>query len=423
MVDIQSRGIAELQGDVTVRGGLFEGTGFKIGAVSLIDPQTGHYAGDLPIDPNFLEYPRIRTGIDNTYLGFNSTSATIDFGNVYIAESSSLSVGLGDHDSQIRQITLSDVLPLPDGYQTGVSYAASSGDGTLDFGDYDLERATLALRRTDDSAATSVLVSWQRKFFGWPGMYTGRQSLAETDYTKTGLILVDHLVQKDESGWWNLSGYYRRLRDDYDFNRFTRESGAPGSFDHETESFGLGVEGNLPYRQWQIDFGSQFSSDRLVNSTDLLGGSFEKRRYFKAGIVPTLSWDTGSGLDAALRVGVNFDWSDEDGEYFSPLVGVSLGDSTATDTRLVTLEYSVASQVPGYTALKSGVSGLFGGNPLLERELARTLQLQAKRESSSYEIAVTGFIRWDDELIDWTYSVDSPFSRQANPVDMDTLWH
>ena len=51
LTEIQSRGIAEGQSDITVRGSVFENTGFKLGAVTVSDPQTGHYVADLPIDP------------------------------------------------------------------------------------------------------------------------------------------------------------------------------------------------------------------------------------------------------------------------------------------------------------------------------------------------------------------------------------
>ena len=54
LTELQSRGIAEGQSDVTVRGGLFENTGFKLGAVTITDPQTGHYVAELPVDPSIL---------------------------------------------------------------------------------------------------------------------------------------------------------------------------------------------------------------------------------------------------------------------------------------------------------------------------------------------------------------------------------
>jgi len=50
-IDMQARGLPEGQADITVRGGLFENTGFRLGAVTVFDPQTGHYSVGLPIDP------------------------------------------------------------------------------------------------------------------------------------------------------------------------------------------------------------------------------------------------------------------------------------------------------------------------------------------------------------------------------------
>ena len=72
LTELQSRGIAEGQSDVTVRGGVFENTGFKVGAVTIMDPQTGHYVAELPIDPAMLSTPAIYKGIDNAVEGFNS---------------------------------------------------------------------------------------------------------------------------------------------------------------------------------------------------------------------------------------------------------------------------------------------------------------------------------------------------------------
>ena len=70
--ELQSRGLPEGQADVTVRGGIFENTGFKTGAVTILDPQTGHYVAGMPVDPVFLSDPAVLIGIDNSLAGFNS---------------------------------------------------------------------------------------------------------------------------------------------------------------------------------------------------------------------------------------------------------------------------------------------------------------------------------------------------------------
>ena len=73
-VDLQGRNLAEGQADVTIRGGIFENTGFQLGAVTILDPQTGHYLAELPVAPSLLSAPRVVTGAD---LAVGATNATV----------------------------------------------------------------------------------------------------------------------------------------------------------------------------------------------------------------------------------------------------------------------------------------------------------------------------------------------------------
>ena len=112
-----------------------------------------------------------------------------------------------------------------------------------------------------ENTKTDLLLSYQDKFYAWPGAYTGFASLPETDHTKTQFVLLNH--RRDLSnGWFELSGYYRKLEDDYDFDRTTQESGAPGSFEHKTRAYAIGFQGS--HRSGDIDwrYGGQFTADK-----------------------------------------------------------------------------------------------------------------------------------------------------------------
>ena len=85
------------------------------------------------------------------------------------------------------------------------------------------------------------------------------------------------------------------------------------------------------------------------------------------------------------------------------------------------LEYAQTTQLPGYTALNSNPTGLFGGNPLLGRETAKQLSASVLRDTGSWQLHATLFSRGDEDLVDWTYSTAAPFARQANPVDIDVV--
>ena len=79
LVDVQSRNSVESQGDVTIRGGIFENTGFMLGSATLFDPQTGHYYAEIPVSPHMLSRASVLTGSANAFSGFNSSVGSINY--------------------------------------------------------------------------------------------------------------------------------------------------------------------------------------------------------------------------------------------------------------------------------------------------------------------------------------------------------
>ncbi len=421
-IELQSRGLPEGQADVTVRGGVFENTGFALGAVTITDPQTGHYVAGLPIAPSLLSAPHLQIGIDNALTGFNSNIATVTYSVPIIRSGGDVLLGVGDHDLKFTALQLANVTTLSNSNQLGaaVSLALSAGDGTLANGDHQFERYNMHLQYAGENAQTDILISYQDKFYAWPGAYTGFAFLPENDHTKTRLIHANHR-RENANGWIELSAYYRGLVDDYDFNRNTRESGVPGSFEHKTRVYAAGIQGS--HRIGVVDwrFGGQLSSDELLRSTDLTEGDFNSRNYLKLALVPSIELERPNNRTITARAGATLDYSNRDSSVVSPLFGLSMEQKTATGSYHYTIEYASTSQLPGYTALKSRPTGLFGGNPDLGREKARQLSISFSQQSRGWNSSATLFYRKDIDLVDWTYKTATPFSRQANPVDLDVL--
>jgi len=422
LTELQSRGIAEGQSDVTVRGGLFENTGFKLGAVTVMDPQTGHYVAELPVDPALMSAPAIYKGIDSAIEGFNSAIATVSYGINRVNDGGFVTLGAGSDSLNFQSLNFGNVTTNASGNDVGVavSLARSEGDGSVPFGDHEFTRANVQFQHVTSDTQSDLIVSYQDKFFGWPGAYTGFASLPETDDTQTTLLLVNHRRQSD-SGWFEAGGFYRRLVDDYDFNRTTSESGAPGSFEHETKVLGVGFQGLQQVGQVSWRYGGQITSDELVRSTDLTNGLFTKRTYATFSVVPSIDMDLSSGNKLVWRVGASLDYSDRDSNAVSPLVGITLSRSDAKGTTDYTLEFAATSQLPGYTALNSNPTGLFGGNSLLGREKAKQLSASIERDTGDWQFKATLFSRRDDDLVDWTFATGAPFARQANAVDLDVI--
>jgi hypothetical protein len=262
------------------------------------------------------------------------------------------------------------------------------------------------------------VLGYHDKFYGWPGAYTGFSSLPETDHTRLGLIVLDHRHTGDR-GWWEIGAAYRWLKDDYDFDRRTVESGTPGSFEHETRSFSLGLTGQNYSAGLEWYFSGLVAADRLVSSTDLTYGHFNSRTYVMMSLAPGREWTTQSGSVVTLRAGLRLDMSNRDENALMPLFGLVLKQNSGQGVNRFGLEFSRTSQLPGYTALNSRPLGLFGGNPDLGREYANTLSLSAARDNPNWQVRATVFRRRDDDLVDWTFLEGAPFLRQANSVDID----
>lgn len=76
-VDLQARNLAEAQADITLRGGTFETTGFRLGGLSLADPQTGHYLTELPLAPAMLGVPQVLAGAEAALGVSNATAGAV----------------------------------------------------------------------------------------------------------------------------------------------------------------------------------------------------------------------------------------------------------------------------------------------------------------------------------------------------------
>jgi hypothetical protein len=418
LTELQSRGVAEGQSDVTVRGGVFENTGFKLGAVTIMDPQTGHYAAELPVDPALMSAPAIFKGVDGAVEGFNAAIATVSYGFASIEDGGAVNAGFGNNDLDYQTLRFGHV--AANGLGFAASFARSAGDGTLPFGDHEFSRYNLRFQLDDGAAQSNLVLAYQDKFYGWPGAYTGFASLPETDDTQTTLVLLNQRREMS-NGWLEYGGFYRRLEDDYDFNRTDSETGVPGAFEHETRVVGLGFQGLTRAGRVSWRYGGQFTQDELVRSTDLTNGFFTERRYATVTVVPSIESQLENGRRLIWRAGLTADYSNRDSEELSPLFGVALERPGAGTATTWSLEYAETTQLPGYTALSSNPTGLFGGNPFLGRETARQLSASWSRDTRDWQARVTVFNRHDDDLVDWTFSTGAPFARQANPVNIDVL--
>ncbi len=415
-VDVQARNLAEGQADVAIRGGVFENTGFKLGAVSLYDPQTGHYFAEIPVAPAMLLPPRVLTGADNAVTGFNAGVGSVAYGWRPIEQRGEAVVSFGDHATNRQSLYQGLVLPGGPGGQTlaaDVELSRSESEGSVPFGDHDFRRASGRLQLQGALSQTDLFAGVQQKFFGWPNLYTPF-GFNETEDLRTTLYAFSHRAWTSPDNYWQLGACYRRNHDDYEFNRAV--PGALNPFIHTTHVRALALDGHQELGDYAVTYGAQAMRDSL-QSTALTFGRFRARDYYKVSVVPEREFATAQGR-LRLRVGASYDDTNRDDSALSPILEAVL---TPPDGSRLYAQYSETTQVATYTALNSNpAAGLFRGNPNLGRATSRNLEAGFSFQPAGWKVEAAVFHRWDDELTDWTFT-RGVTARTANAVDITTL--
>ncbi|RKX34606.1 MAG: TonB-dependent receptor [Verrucomicrobia bacterium] len=420
-VDLQTRNFGEAQGDVTIRGGIFENSAFQIGGWSLFDPQTGHYLAEIPISPRMLDRGQVLTGVDHAATGFNATVGTIRFEWSPIRTGGYLEGGFGS-GNLYRGVAYGAVDNLVDraGWTLGadIEVAHSQGDGALVDGDHRFTRYVGRIQSVGEWFQTDIIAAYQTKFFGWPNLYTPF-GVAETDDLETTLIGFSHRVDTGGRNWIRFGAYHRDNRDDYEFDRY--RPGIFNPFEHETKVTGFDIEGLFDLQDWDLGWRAEILNDDL-ESTSLTYGSFTSRSYIKGSITGSRTWVGQSGSETGLTVGLTAEDTNRDEGFLGPLLEIWRSGVLADGHWRLGWQMSRTSQVPGYTAIGSNPDGgLFRGNPNLERENSFQTEIDAEWRSSNQTIKLSIFYRDDDPLVDWTYQVDAPTARTANPVAIETV--
>ena len=423
-VDMQSRNMAEAQGDLSIRGGTFENTGLQVGSATLLDPQTGHYTTELPIAPEMLGEPKVLTGAENALRGFNSSVGTISYTWSQITKRGSFTAGGGDHNLNFQRLHNAITGAYGDSkdwkWGAEIECSRSESDGTIPFGDHSFDRTSGRFQLLGPDSQTDFFAGYQDKFFGLYGMYTGDLYTSfnpyETENVITRLFLINHRQSYGQGSNWEAAAYYRKNNDHYQFNRFSPNN----NFVHETDVAALALTGRHEVEDgFAVRYGFQVTGDE-IESTKLEQGKFTNRTYYKLSILPEFRRELDGHRTLHLRAGASFNDTNRNDSRFSPIADVTwLTDHGDGNSERTYLSFAETTQVVGYGAIGgSETTGLFRSNHDLLREKTRSLELGHALERPQWSLAGAVFQRWDDDLVDWTYS--GAGARSAQNVDIET---
>ncbi len=421
LVDVQGRNLAEGQSDIAIRGGIFENTGFRIGSVSLYDPQTGHYFAEIPVAPAMLTAPVILTGAENAARGWNANAGTVAYQWRPIRTGGRLSAAAGEFNTRrgdVYQGWRSDVTVLGRTLAGDTAFGHSRSDGSRPFGEHEFTRYNARIQLAGEQGQTDLFYGYQSKFFGWPNLYTPFANVFESENLQTNLVVLNHREELGGDDFLSAGAYYRRNKDNYVYNR---TSPAAFPFFHTTWVYGAGVEGRVTTGEIRWNGAATFVDD-AIRSSSLTFGRFRQREHFKASLTPERTWRLAADRALTVLAGAAYDDTNRGSAELSPVAQLTLDRvAPALGIESIYVSYAKSTQSATYTALNSNPSGgLFRGNPTLDRETAHNLEIGARGTLGAWSTAAAIFHRRDEDLVDWTYRTSVPNARTANAVDIAT---
>ncbi len=415
LVDNEPRNMAEAQSDVTIRGDTFENTGLQLGALSIFDPQTGHYLMELPVAPAMLGAPGILTGASHATDTMNSTGGAVSYGWRPIANAGFAAGSIGNDGLAREEAYEGWSAPGAEHLAADADWSHAAGNGTVPFGDFHFDRADARAEWVAPGSMTDVFAGYQASFFGWPNLYTPFDS-DETENLQTLLVAVNNREELGGGEFFESGVFYRRNKDDYAFDRFA-PVGPVHPYQHTTWEYGAGFGGRTEIGGIVFNYHAEETSDSL-RSTSLIYGPYHSRTLEKIALVPEESWASGGGA-VTLKAGATYDESDRASGVFSPVAELARSWNSG-DLRRIYASFSTTTEMPSYTALDSSpTAGLFLGNPSLGRETSRDTEVGVSGFLWGWAGTAAAFYRRDDNLVDWTYTA-GVFGRSANPVNIDT---
>ncbi len=419
-IDLQTRGFAESQSDVTLRGGVFDNTGLQLGNLPLYDPQTGHYLAELPFDPGMLSPATILFGTEHGLAGLNSTAGSIRLQWLPIDDRRLVQAGIGDRQTRQGRLLWSEKFAgESEHWGVAVGIAGSESEGTRAYADHRFYRLNGLLQLRTANRRHDLALGYASKEYGVPGAYTGNPNFKEYDDYQVLLLTTHHVWTYDRDSEVHWEAGYRRLQDDYELN-IVRGKDWFRAYRHETDLLAAALSGHHRWDQLGIIYQVSLAADHL-DSTDLIYGPYRHRTLWKAGLLPEYRVDLSSRWQLGARAGVTYEGDNRTSQVWSPLLRLETIRRQEYGKINFFLDLAGNSQVAGYTALNSPPPpGAFAGNPRLERSTARNWQAGFLWEGGNWAWQSTVFFRQDDRLVDWTYSSTSGSLRQANPLDMET---
>lgn len=277
-VDVRQRGGMGVQTDIGMRGGTSDQIAILINGINVCDPQTGHFALDLPMDKSDIERIEILEGPAGRIYGTSSLVGAINIiTKKPVKSSADVRLEGGSHGSfsgtargAIANGKYSNSISF--GYGRSDGYLRNSEGGLNS--DFDAFKVFYQGRYDGSDADISWLAGLSDKAFGANTFYSVKY---DDQYEHTSKAYF--AVQAETKGriHFKPSVYWMHSRDRFELLRGD-ESKVPFNY-HRTNVYGLNLGSYFNWKLGNTAFGAEMRNEDVLSTT--LGDSLNAPKHIQ----------------------------------------------------------------------------------------------------------------------------------------------
>lgn len=423
-VDVRQRGPIGAQTDISIRGGTSEHIAILLNGINICDPQTGHNAFDLPVDPAEIERIEIVEGPAGRIYGTSSLLGAVNIVTRPAGESGGSvraeggSFGYADAGARFSLSSGRWRNQVSGGYARSDGYSRSKS-GALN-ADYAGGRAFYQGGFRD----ADLRVDWHAGVSakGW-GSNTFYSTLSDEQYEKT-IKYYTAVRAEAKVGWFRFlpSVYWNRFQDRYEFYRGAPDR-SPYNY-HRTDVFGLNLNSWFDWALGRTAFGAEVRNEDIISTT--LGEPLNSAvhihgtdRDYTLGLNRTnlslyLEHNVTLGRFTASAgfTAVRNTWSEMPFKIY-PGIDASYALTTALKAYA---SFNMSLRMPSFTELYYSVDGHKADKHLKPEEMS-AIEGGLRYAAGGVSASVSVYHHWGKNMIDWimdTRQADEQTSGQAD---------
>ena len=426
-IDVRSRGVNDMQGDITLRGGTFDQVVVLLNGINIADPQTGHHNLDLPIDLSMVERIELLSASALVRYGVSSFCGGI---NIVTGQHRRNRLGgslSGGSYGTADFVVGADRMAGP--WQLAASAAYHRSDGYRPNTDYRNGNAFVQAQRKDSNGAWQMQIGGQFKDFGSQSFY----SFKYPDQYEATRTLIAAIQRRQRIGAWqgDMAAYGRIHKDRFELFRHglsTPPAWYSGHNYHLSSVAGLRARVSNQWALGLTTFGLEYRCEDIISN--VLGDSLERRipvafesgdhfytlgktrhrgNAFATHTATVDQWQLTAAFllhdNSMSRAGYGYalsaQWEATDRTTLAASVGRSDRQPTFTD-----LYYHSATQI---------------ANPHLLTEVSHLAEFSARYAWHGWTASANLYLRHGSNIIDWIRQPDESVWHSMNHSRIDAI--